>query len=694
MAIETVNPAVHIDQPACAEPPVAKVSTREQLVHGELLRDDYFWLRNKQDPEVAAYLNAENTYADAFMADTGSLQENLYREILSHIEETDVEAPYPYRGYYYYVRTEAGKQYPIYCRKKGSLNAPEEITLDLNALAEGHAFLSLGAYRISDCGNLVAFSLDTTGFRQYTLQFKDLSTGTLLPDRIANTGSVEWAADNKNLFYTMEDNAKRDYRVYRHELGSSETDELIYEEKDELYRVGIGRTRSREYLLLTVASFTTSEVRYVKASTPKAAWKLVTPRITMHEYYLDHHTDSFFILTNDKGINFRLVAAPVENPSPETWAEIISHRSDVMLENLLCFQNHIALVEREHGLPQIKVLPLSDGDQPAYRIPMPEQAYSASPTANFEFDTNTIRYNYQSMVTPPSTYDFNMADGSSVLVKQTHVPGSFDTSNYVAERVYATALDGARIPISLVRRKDTPVNGTAPLLLGAYGAYGISSTPYFSSASLALLDRGFVYAIAQIRGGGDLGKAWHDAGRMFNKRNTFTDFIASAEYLLTAGYGSPHLLAVTGGSAGGLLMGAIANLRPNLFRVVISKVPFVDVINTMLDETLPLTVGEFEEWGNPKIKTEYEYIKSYCPYSNLESKDYPATLIKTSFNDSQVMYWEPAKYVAKLRTLKTDDSPLLLKTNMAGGHGGSSGRYDRIRELAYDYAFLLKVFNL
>ncbi len=668
--------------------PVAIRRPKTDTLFGDVRQDDYFWLRDKADPHVAEYLNAENSYVDAVLGHTASLQEVLYKEILSHVEQTDMEAPYVYRGSYYYVRTEEGKQYPIYCRQKGSPEANEEITLDLNSMADGVEFLSIGAYKISDGGDLLAYSTDTTGFREYTLQFRDLSTGGILPDRVEKTGSIAWTADNQTVFYTVEDHAKRDYRVYRHELGRS-ADELIYEETDEMFTVAVSRSRSGEYLFITSQSLTATEVRYLRADTPTGDWKLVTPRSKMHEYYLDHHTDRFYILTNSTGINFRVVSAPIENPSVETWVEIIPHRPDVMLESALCFRSHLALLEREDGLPHIRILPLSDSNESGCRIEFPEPSYTVYPADNMEFNTDIIRYKYQSMVTPPSTFDYDMAQRSSTLVKQSHVPGGFDAQHYEALRVFATASDGARIPISLVRRKGVLQDGTAPIFLYGYGSYGLSMPASFSSSVLALLDRGFVYAIAHIRGGGELGKAWHDAGRLFNKKNTFTDFIAAAEMLVSEGYGSRHQVVISGGSAGGLLMGAVVNMRPDLFRAVISKVPFVDVINTMLDESLPLTVGEFEEWGNPKVKADYDYIKTYCPYTNLDSKSYPAMLVKTSFNDSQVMYWEPAKYIAKLRTLKTDSNPLLLKTNMAGGHGGSSGRYDRMREIALDYAFIL-----
>lgn len=674
--------------------PIAAQIPKTTSIHGDIVTDSYFWLRDKADPRVAEYLNAENAYVDEVMGHTKQLQEQLYEEMLSHIEQTDSEAPYLLRGFSYYTRTEEGKQYPIYCRRStANAQTNEEVTLNLNEMAAAVPFLSVGGYSISDDSNLVAYSTDTTGFREYTLQFKDLSTGQVLPDRVEKTGEIAWAADNKTVFYTVEDHAKRHYRLYRHRIGQA-TDDLIYEETDEMFRVGVKRSRSGEYLFLTSSSHTASEVRYLAADSPLGEWKLVTPRSAMHEYYLDHHTDHFYILTNSTGINFRVVTAPVQNPSSDTWTEVIPHRPEVMLEGVICFRNFVALAEREGGLPHIRVLPISDEAVSGYRLDFPEPTYSVYPTANYDFDTSTIRYSYQSMVTPRSTIDFDMETRTSVVKKQVRVPGGFDALNYESRRLFATAADGAQIPISLICRKGVPQDGTAPLYLYGYGSYGLPMPAQFSSSILALLDRGFVYAIAHIRGGGELGKAWHDSGRMFNKKNTFTDFISAAEMLLHEGYGSPKRLVIEGASAGGLLMGAVANMRPDLFAAIITKVPFVDVVNTMLDESLPLTIGEFEEWGNPKVQADYEYMKSYCPYTNLAQMAYPAMLVKTSFNDSQVMYWEPAKYVAKLRTLKTNSNPLLLKTNMAGGHGGSSGRYDRLKEIALDYAFLLEAVKL
>ena len=666
---------------------MARRIPRVDVIHGDRRVDDYYWLRDKANPEVAAYLEAENAYADAVMAPTERFQEALYKEMLARIQETDLSVPYREGAYFYYSRTEEGKQYPILCRKKESLEAPEEVTLDLNALAEGHRFLSLGAYSVSDDGSLLAFSTDITGFREYTLQVKDLRAGEVLPERIEKTGSVSWAGDGRSLFYTVEDEAKRPYRLYRHVVGTPAPDALVYEEADALFRVFAGRSRSREYVFLAAASHTTTEIRYLPSGQPEGVWKTIAPREHEHEYDVEHHADRFFIRTNDQGRNFRLVWAPVEDPRRENWKEVVPHRTDVMLEGLEVFRDHTVLLERAHGLPRMRVTNLrSDA---THDIAFPEPAYSASPGANAEFDTGTFRYTYQSLVTPSSVFDYDMETRKSTLLKEQPVLGGYERTRYHSERLLVTAPDGVKVPVSLVYRKGLKRDGSHPMLLTGYGAYGYPFPVGFSSNRLSLLDRGFVFAIAHVRGGGELGKAWHDDGRMMKKRNTFTDFIAVVEHLAGERYTSREQLVVEGGSAGGLLMGAVANMRPYLFKVIVSKVPFVDVVSTMLDASLPLTAGEWEEWGNPQVKEPYEYMKTYCPYTNVEPKAYPTMLVKTSFHDSQVMYWEPAKYVAKLRALKTDDNVLLLKTNMEAGHGGASGRYDYLREVAFDYAFVL-----
>jgi oligopeptidase B len=670
-----------------AKPPSAKKVRKASILHGQPWFDDYFWLRDKPNPDVAAYLEAENAYTDAVMAPTQALQEALYKEMLGHIKETDVSVPYREGGYLYYSRTEEGKQYPIYCRKKGGPDATEEVTLDLNELAKGQKFMAIGAYTVTDDGNLLAYTTDNTGFREYTLRVKDLRTGELRPETAEKVASVAWANDGQTLFYTTDDPAKRPYRLYRLRLGSPLPGDLVYEEKDELFRVGVGRSRSKGYIFLGIGSHTTSEYRYIPADQPAAEWKVVAPRRHEHEYDVDHHGDRFYIRTNDKGRNFRLVSAPVSDPRPESWTEVVPHRPDVMLEGLELFKNHYVLLERERGLPEFRVTDFRTGA--SHSVEFPEPAYSAFSGANAEFDTPVFRYTYQSLVSPNSVFDYDMDKRTAVRLKEQPVPGGFDRENYASERLFATAKDGVRVPISLVYRKGLKRDGTAPMLLTGYGAYGYPYPVMFSSNRLALLDRGMSFAIAHIRGGGEMGKAWHDQGRMMNKKNTFTDFIAAAEFLISEKYTSSGRLAVEGGSAGGLLMGAVTNMRPELFKVVVSRVPFVDVINSMVDASLPLTAGEWEEWGDPRRKPDYDYMLSYSPYDQIAAKAYPALLVKTSFNDSQVMYWEPAKYVARLRTVKTDDNPLVLKTNMAAGHGGASGRYDYLREVAFDYAFVL-----
>ena len=660
-----------------------------QTLHGETLQDDYFWLREKDNPKVRAFLEAENAHTDAFMKPTEAFQKALYDEMLGRIKETDLSVPYRDGGWFYYSRTQKGEQYPIYCRKKGSLEGQEEVYLDVNALAKGEKFMSVAVRDVSDDGNLLAYTTDNTGFRDYTLHIKDLATGKLFPEQVARAASVAWAADNKTLFYTVTDPAKRPYRLYRHTLGADpSTDVLLYEEKDEMFRVFAGRSRSKAILFVGVASHTSSEWRWLPADQPTAALRLISSREKDHEYDVDHRGDLFYIRSNKDCRNFRVVTAPVADPGQANWRQMLPCRADVMVEDINVFADYGVFSEREEGLPRLRITNLASGG--SYRVDFPEAIYSASISNNFEFETRQLRFDYESFTTPPSVYDFDMATKARKLLKQYEVLGGYDSSRYTSERRYATAADGARVPISVVYRKGFVAGGKAPMLLTAYGSYGAPWDAEFNSNRVSLLDRGVVFAVGHIRGGGDLGKKWHDQGRMMSKKNTFTDFIAVAEALIADKYTSKDRLVIEGGSAGGLLMGTVTNMRPDLFHTVIARVPFVDVINSMLDESLPLTVGEFEEWGNPKIKEQYAYMKSYSPYDNLEAKAYPAMLVKTSFDDSQVMYWEPAKYVAKLRTLKTDKNPLLFKINMAGGHGGSSGRYDRLKETAFDYAFLFR----
>ena len=677
------------------QPPTARRQPTVNNIHGHRLTDDYAWLREKTSPEVITFLEQENAYTRAIMKPTEELQARLYQEMLSHIKETDVSVPFRDKDYFYYSRTEQGAQYPIYCRKHGSLDAPEEVILDMNQLAAGESFMALGALTVSDDGNLLAYSTDTTGFRQYTLHIKDLRTGELLPDRAERVGSVVWTADNRTLFYSVEDEeTKRQFQLYRHVTGTPQAeDTLVFEEADERFNIGAGRTRDGKYIVLESASHTTSEERFLPAADPLGSWTLVEPRRDNIEYYADHRDGLWYIRVNDTARTFRVVIAPLATPGRDHWRELIAAREDVMLEELELFQSFAVLVERSHGLPHLKVQFFDNQGAfagPSPEIAFPEPTYSAHPHVNREFVTDTFRYGYQSLVSPSSVYEYNVHTGQSTLLKELEVPGGFDRSLYHSERVFATAPDGVRIPISLVYRTDKKGDGTNPLYIYGYGSYGYSLPVGFNSNRLSLLDRGFVLAYAHIRGGGDMGKPWHDAGRLMNKMNTFTDFIAVTEYLTGHGYGDPHRVAMEGGSAGGLLMGAVANLRPDLYRAVLSHVPFVDVMNTMLDPTLPLTIGEYEEWGDPNHPDAFAYMLQYSPYDNLEPKAYPAMLVKTSLHDSQVMYWEPAKYVAKLRTLKTDGNLLLLETNMSAGHGGASGRYDYLKEIALDYAFLLQ----
>ena len=668
-------------------PPVARKIPQVSTVHGDLRQDDYYWLREKDRPEVLEHLKAENAYTEALMKPTEDLQSALYDEMLARIKEDDESVPYRRGRYYYYSRTETGKQYPILCRKLGSLAAPEEITLDLNVLAEGHPYLGLGAAAVSDDGHLLAYTTDVTGFRQYTLYVKDLRTGALDAEQIEKVVSVAWGADGETLFYVTEDAAKRPYRLYRRRRGAAAGD-LLYEEQDALFNLHVERSRSLAYLLASSASFTATEVRFLAAGDVAGTWQVLLPREKNHEYHVDHGGDRFYIRTNGGGRrNFRLVTAPVQDPRPAQWTELLPHRDDVMLEDVEVLARHYVVQERRDGLVGLRVTTLADGA--VHHVEFPEAAYDVASEANVEFDTSTYRFHYQSLVTPPSVFDYDMTSRARVLLKQTEVRGGYDPSRYRTERVHATAADGTRIPISLVCRADVTRDGTSPLLLGGYGAYGHPYPVLFSSTRLSLLDRGVTMAIAHVRGGGELGKRWHDEGRMLSKRNTFTDFVATAEFLVAQGFAAADRLVIEGGSAGGLLMGAVLNLRPELFRAAILRVPFVDVINTMLDESLPLTVGEFEEWGNPKIREQYEYMKSYCPYTNLQPQPYPVILVKTSLHDSQVMYWEPAKYVARMRALKVDDRPVVFKINLEAGHGGASGRYDHLREIAFDYAFIL-----
>jgi oligopeptidase B len=689
------------------QPPIARKDHKETVLHGITLTDDYAWLRDKDNPEVTAYLEAENAYAEAVMKPLDSLRDELYQEMLSHMKQTDVSVPFRDGKWWYLTRTEEGLQYAIHCRQRGTAagpdaDAPEQVILDGNQMAVEHAFFAIGATDISRDGRWLAYTTDTTGFRQYTLHIKDLATGETLPGVVERVGSVTWAADNRTLFYTVEDEEqKRQYQLWRHALGTPHSaDILVYQDDDERFNLGAGRTRDGKFIVLESASHITTESWVLPAGEPEGQFTIITPRDGEHEYSIDHRNGLWFIRTNDRGRNFRLVTAPVATPGREHWTELIAHRDGVMIEEIDLFADFFIACEREDGLPRLRVGRFrGDGPEftPSGEISFPEPAYSAHPHVNRVFDSPSFRYAYQSLVTPASIYEYDVATGISTLLKQLEIPGGFDRTLYASERIHATAPDGVKVPISLVYRidkRETREPGRNPLYVYGYGSYGYSLPLGFSSNRLSLLDRGVVMAYAHIRGGGDLGKPWHDAGKMLVKRNTFTDFIAAVEHLTTAKYGDPARVAIEGGSAGGLLMGAVVNLKPELFRAVLSHVPFVDVINTMLDATLPLTVPEYEEWGNPNDSAYFSYMLSYSPYDNLKAARYPAMLMKTSLHDSQVMYWEPAKYVAKLRTLKTDSNPLLLVTNMQAGHGGSSGRYDYLKEIALDYAFLLRELGL
>ncbi len=693
--ISTLIGLATMAQEQVPKPPIAKKVPKTTQIHGYTVVDDYAWLadKTKTDKDVLAYLKAETDYADAMMKSTVGFQEALYKEMLARIKETDENVPYKNGDYFYYTRTEQGKQYPIFCRKKGDLKAPEEITLDMNKMAEGQKFFSVGAYNVSDDGNLLAFSTDTTGFRQYALYVKDLRTSKISEKIAERTTSVTWANDNQTLFYVQEDaTTKRSHQFFRHELGGDKH-ELLYEEKDELYNIGTGKTRSKGYVLLVSASSETSEARYLPADKPKSDLKLFMPREGKIEYYIDHLGSDFYLRINDKGKNFRLVTTPVGNSAKENWKEIIPHRKDVMLVDVDCYSTHFVAVEREGGVPKMNVFDLKSGK--THYIEFPEPVYVANPGPNAEFNTTKLRFSYESLITPNSVFDYDVKTRQRDLLKQQPVLGGYDPKLYKSERLYATASDGTKVPISIVYKKELKRDGSRPLLLEGYGSYGISNDVDFSSQRLSLLDRGVIFAQAHIRGGGELGKEWHDQGKMMVKKNTFTDFIASAEHLIKERYTSSDRLVITGGSAGGLLMGAVTNMRPDLFKAVVSYVPFVDVMNTMFDASLPLTVGEYLEWGNPSEKAAYDYMRSYSPYDNIEKKAYPTILVRTSLNDSQVMYWEPAKYVARLRAMKSDNNLLLFKIKLdPGGHGGASGRYDRLKDVSFDYAFILGQFGV
>ena len=677
-------------------PPIAARKPHTTRIHNTELHDDYGWLRDKGSPEVTAYLEAENAYTAAAMEGTAELQTKLYDEILSHIKEDDVSVPYRDGDWVYVTRTAKGSQYAIYLRRPADApDAPEQAILDVNKLAEGQPYMSLGGIGISPNGRLLAYTTDNTGFRQYTLRIRDLTTGQELPDTAARVGSLAWAADSAHLFFTTEDDqTKRQDQLWRLALGQSPV--LVFEEPDERFNLGVGRTGDRKYILLESGSHITNEVRFLDATTPEGEFQLIAPRVDDEEYHPDHRDGFFYIRTNRDAEQFRLMLAPVATPDREHWQEVLPEQKSAPLDDVSLFQNFLVTTYREAGLPVLRVFGLDAAGTLASPndIRFPDPAYEAYGEINRDFQTAKFRYAYQSLVRPASVFEYDVATEVSTLLKQQDVPGGFDAALYASERLWFAATDGTKVPVSLIYRRDSfHKDGKSPLFVGGYGSYGYALPLGFSPARLPLLDRGVVIAYAHIRGGGDLGKPWHDAGKMLVKRNTFTDFIDATEFLLREGYGDRNRVAIEGGSAGGLLIGAVVNLRPDLFRAVLSHVPFVDVMNTMLDATLPLTVAEYEEWGNPNEPEAFAYMRSYSPYDNLDTLNadkVPAMLVKTSLNDSQVMYWEPAKYVAKLRTLKKNEAPLLLHINMDAGHGGASGRYDYLKEIAFDDAFLLR----
>ncbi len=676
-------------------PPVARVDPVELETHGHVRTDPYYWLREREAPEVIAYLEAENAYTDAMMVHTQGLQETLFQEIRGRIKQTDATAPYRRDDYGYYTRYEDGREYPIHCRVKRAPDASEEVMLDVNAMAEGHEFLSVGQYAVSAGQDLLAYPVDTVGRRFYTIHFRDLSTGEGLADAIPDvTGNMAWAEDNRTLFYTKQDpTTLRSYRVYRHVLGTDPAaDELVYEETDDTFHCQVFKTHSRRYLVIGSEQTLSSEYYFMPADEPGGTFTLFAARERKHEYRIDHHGDHFYVRTNDGAENFRLMRTPVDATDKAHWEEVIPHRDDVLLEGIELFADHMVVVERAEGLIQMRIRPWSGGEE--HYIDFGEPAYLAYPSDNHQFDTPVVRYTYTSLTTPRSVYDYDMDTREKTLVKQDEVLGGFEAANYVTERLWATADDGTAVPISIVYRRDLPRDVGGPLLLYGYGSYGYSMDATFLAERVSLLDRGFAYAIAHIRGGEEMGRRWYKDGKLLKKRNTFTDFIACAEHLIAQGYAAPDGVCALGGSAGGLLMGAVCNMRPDLFAGILASVPFVDVVTTMLDESIPLTTSEYDEWGNPNDKAYYDYMLSYSPYDNVAAADYPHMLVITSLPDSQVQYWEPAKWVARLRAVKTDENRLLLRTKMEAGHGGVSGRYKRYKETAFIYTFLLDVVGI
>ncbi len=685
------------------QPPKAVIKPHPIATHGDIRTDNYYYLNDRENPVVIEYLNAENAHVDQVLAPVAELKDKLFAEMKGRIKEQDESVPYKEGNYYYYSRYVTGGEYPIYCRKKGSLNGVEEIMFDGNALAKGHTYYQLGGYEVSDNDELALFCEDTVSRRLYTLRVKNLKTGALYPEVIPNTeaGSFAWAADNKTFFYIKKDpQTLLGYQVFRHILGTDPAqDVLVYEEPDNQFYMGLERSKSKKYIIISVDhNGVATESRLLEASRPSGSFTVFLPRQKGHEYDLVHYQNKFYIRTNWQAENFRLMeVAEGKTTDKANWKEVIPHRADVYLTNMDVFVNHLVLGERKAGLTNIRVLSQHKTGNTAhddYYLSFQDPAYVAGIAYNPDFNTNVLRYGYASLTTPSSTYDYNMDTQTTTLMKQQEVLGGFDPVNYTSERIFVAARDGAKVPVSLVYRKGIKKDGSAPLLQYAYGSYGINIEPGFSSTRLSLLDRGFVFALAHIRGGQEMGRKWYEDGKMLKKQNTFNDFIDVSKYLIEQKYTAADKLFAMGGSAGGLLMGAVVNQAPQLYRGVVAAVPFVDVVTTMLDETIPLTTGEFEEWGNPKQKVYYDYMKSYSPYDNVARQDYPNLLVTTGLHDSQVQYWEPAKWVAKLRTMKTNDNQLLLHTNMEAGHGGASGRFQALKEIALDYAFILNLVGI
>ena len=672
-----------------AKAPVAEKTPHELTEHGKTRVDNYYWMNDRDDQKVIDYLNAENAYTEAKMRHTEAFQEKLYEEMKGRIKETDESVPYFYNGYYYYNRYEEGKEYEITCRKKGSLEAEEEVLINGNELAEGISFFDVGDYSVSMDNKLLAFSTDTIGRRNYSIQVKDLETGEILNDIIpVTTGTVVWANDNSTLFYALKDETLRSYKVMKHQLGTDiKSDKLIFHEKDETFGAYVYKSKSNQYLFIISWSTLSSEMQFLDANNPNGDFEIIQPRTKDMIYTASHYDNEFYIRTNLDAKNFRLMKTSVKKTGVEHWKEVIPHRDDVLLEGTELFNDYLVLQEKELGLNNLRVISW-DGSKDEY-IKFNDPAYSVFISTNPEFNTPVLRYTYNSLTTPRSTYDYNMDDGSQILMKQQEVVGGYNPDDYKSERIMVEARDGVKVPISIVYKKGMEKDGTNPTLIYAYGSYGSSVPPYFSSSRLSLLDRGFVFVLAHVRGSQTLGRQWYEDGKLLKKKNTFYDFVDCSKYLITAGYTSKDKLFAMGGSAGGLLMGAIYNISPETYKGVVAQVPFVDVVTTMLDESIPLTTSEWDEWGNPKDSVYYEYMLSYSPYDNVEAKDYPAMLVSTSLHDSQVQYWEPAKWVAKLRDMKTDDNLLILDINMDAGHGGASGRFARLKEVALEYAFIL-----